>query len=358
MKEEALRKDDQGKQGVREDHSRRRGGRANRRPFTAVAAWAVAWAVLLVGVQAAPLGAQAYPDRPLKIIIPYPPGGASDFLGRIVGEELAKRLGKPVVPENRPGAGANIGIEAAAKAAPDGYTILTAANTIAIGVSLYKKLNFDASKDFAPISQTTMGQQLICVRPSLPVKNLKELVAYAKANPGKLNFGSGGVGTGYHLAAVMFNNLAGIEAVHVAYKGGNQAMLAAMSNEVDLVIGGVGTSLTHVRSGKVRALAVSSEKRLAELPDVPTAREAGFDFVATTWSGIFTSAGTPPAIVNRLSAEWAKAAATPAVREKLLKAEFEPVSSTPEEFTRFFKAEVARYRKVIHDNKISVSTAE
>ena len=319
-----------------------------------LAAGAIMGVVLLIGGAALPLGAETYPGKSLRLILPFPPGGPTDFLGRIVSQGFAERLGQPCVPENRPGAGANIGHEIVAKARPDGYTILMAAQTIAIGASLYKKLNYDTVRDFAPISQITRGHQVLLVRTSLPVKSLKELVDYAKGHPRKLNFGSGGIGTGPHLACVLFNSLAGIDMVHVAYKGANQAMLAMMGNEVDMVVVSISAAQQNIRNGKVRALAVLGESRLPSLPEVPTAREAGTDFVATTWSGIFAPAGTPREIVGRLSTEWAKVAASPTAGEKLRKYEFEPVSTTPEEFTRFFNGEIARWRKVIREANLSL----
>lgn len=319
------------------------------------AAWAIAVALLLVGATVMPLGAQTYPNKPVHFILPFPAGGPTDILGRIIGQKFAERLGQPVIPENRPGAGGNNGAELAAKARPDGYTMLLAAPSLSISPTLYKKLNYDSVKDFAPISLVAQIHNVLLARPSLPVKTLKELIEFAKANPGKLNFGSGGIGTSNHLGSELLKSLAKINIVHVPYKGSNQAMLGVMGNEIDTVVIGIPSSLPHIQSGKVRALAVLSEERLAALPGVPTAREAGLDhFEVSTWYGILAPAGTPRDIVTRLNAEWVRIAAMPDVKEKMQSTGFQPMSSTPEQFADFIKTEIVRWGKVIKDANISV----
>jgi tripartite-type tricarboxylate transporter receptor subunit TctC len=319
-------------------------------------ACAIAAAILLAGATVvAPVCAQTYPNRPVRFVLPFPPGGPTDILGRIIGQKLAERLGQPVVPENRPGAGGNIGLETGAKAKPDGYTIVLASPSLSISPTLYKKLNYDSVKDFAPISLVAEIPNVLLVAPSLPVKSLKELIEYAKANPGKLNFGSGGIGTSNHLASELFKALAKVSITHVPYKGSNQAMIAMMGEEVGMVVIGLPSSQAQIQAGKVRALAVLSEQRLPSLPAVPTAREAGMDnFEVTTWYGILTPAGTPRDIVTRLNAEWGKITAMPDTKEMMQSAGFEPMSGTPEQFGEFIKTEIVRWGKVIRDSNLNI----
>lgn len=326
--------------------------RATGRIMTACAA---AVAGLLIGVMVAPLYAQTYPSKPLRFILPFPAGGPTDILGRIMCQKFAEALGQPCVPENRPGSGGNIGAEIAAKARPDGYTLALISPSLSISPTLYKKLGYDPVKDFAPISLVGQIPNVLIVRPSLPVKSLKELVEYGKANPGKLNFGSGGIGSAAQLASEMFKGLSKLNMVHVPYKGSIQAMTGLMGNEVDMVVIGVPSSQVHIQSGKVRALAVLSADRLPSLPDIPTTREAGIDhYEVTTWYGILAPAGTPRDIVSRLNEEWTKIAAMPDTREKMQKAGYEPMSSTPEQFAEFIKTEIVRWGKVIREANVKI----
>jgi len=332
---------------MRFDHDRAR--------TTKTMAWAVAAAILLAGIMASPLSAQTYPNRPIRFIFPFPPGGPTDILGRLIGQKLADRLGQPVVPENKPGAGANIGLEIGAKARADGYTITLASPSLSISPTLYKKLNYDSVKDFAPIALVAEIPNVLLVPSSSPIKSLKELIAYAKANPGKLNFGSGGIGTSNHLASELLKTLAQINIVHVPYKGSNQAMIGMMGGEVGMVVVGIPPSQGQIKAGKVRALAVLSEARLPAFPDIPTAKEAGIDnFEVTTWYGILAPAGTPREIVTRLNAELTKIVATPDTKEKMQTAGFEPMTSSPEKFAEFIKTEIVRWGKVIKDANISI----
>jgi tripartite-type tricarboxylate transporter receptor subunit TctC len=317
---------------------------------------AIMGVVLLIGAMVAPLCAQSYPNKPIRLILPMAPGGPTDILGRIIGQQLAERLGQPVVPENRPGAGGNIGIEFVAKARPDGYTILLVGSPISVSPSLYKKLNYDPIKDFAPISLTAQTHLAVIVQPSLPVKNLKELVEYVKANPGKLTFGSAGIGTAPHLANVLLNSLAKIDMVQVPYKGAGPALIGLMSGEVAMVVIGAAAATPQIQAGKVRALAVFSNKRLPSLPNVPTTKEAGIDnLVVTGWSGILAPAGTPRNILNRLNEEWIRIAAMPDTMEKMDNAGLEPLSSTPEQYSEFIKAEIVRWAKVVKDSGITIN---
>ncbi len=321
-----------------------------------VTAGAIVGAVFLIGTTVAPLCAQSYPNRPIRFILPYPPGSTTDVVGRIMAPMLAERLGQPVVPENRPGAGGNIGIEYAAKARPDGYTLLLATTGLTFSPSLYKKLKYDPIKDLAPISLVAESHFVLLVNASLPVKNLKELVEYAKANPGKLNFGSGGIGSGTHLACEMLKSLANIDIVHVPYKGAVQALTGLMGGEIGMVVIGAPTAPPHIQTGKVRALAVLSNERVPSLPDVPTAKEAGVDnWEVTIWYGILAPAGTPRDIVTRLNAEWVKIAAMPDVIEKMRSAGgAEPLSGTPEQFSEFIKTETVRWAKVIKEANLKI----
>ena len=295
-----------------------------------------------------------YPTKPLRLILPFPPGGAIDILGRIIGPKLAERLGQPVVPENRPGAAGNIAYEAAAKAKPDGYTIVLGGQGLAVSTSLYKKLNYDPINDLAPISLISQVPFVVIVRPSLPINSLKELVQYAKANPGKLNFGSAGINSPHHLAGELLKSLAKINIVHVSYKGAGPALIGLMGGEVDMVVSAPSVVVPQIQTGKVRALAVLSNERLPSLPNAPTAKEAGIDnFEVASWHGILAPVGTPREIINRLNAEWIRTVAMPDTKEQMRKAEFEPLSSTPEQFSEFLKAEILRWGKVIKEANIS-----
>ncbi len=320
-----------------------------------IAAALVMLAMLLMGAFAAPLVAETYPSKPIRMILPMNPGGVTDILGRTMGQKLAERLGQPFVSENRPGAGGNIGLEIASKARPDGYTVVLSPPAIVVSPSLYKKLNYDPVKDLEPISLVAEIPNVLVVRPSLPVNSLKEFVAFARRNPGKLNFGSGGLGTTNHLVGEILNNIEKIKIVHVPYKGVNQAMVAMMGGEVDMVAIGAPSSLPHIQSGKVKALAVLNKERLPSLPNVPTAKEAGIEnFEVSAWYGLLAPAGTPRDIINRLNAEWVRIAATTDARESIKKIGFEPLSSSPEEFAEFIKTETVRWRKVIREANLSI----
>ena len=328
-------------------------GRGQGRRQALMTAGAIVGAVLLIGAMVSPLCAQTYPNKPIRFILPFAPGGSFDILGRIIGPKLAERLGQPVVPENRPGAGGNVGAEVTAKARPDGYTILLTGTTISLSPSLYRKLNFDPMKDFTPVSLVSQTPLVVVVKPSLPVKNLKEFVEYARANPGKLNFGSGGIASTPHLAGELLKSLAKIDIVHVPYKGVGPALIGLMGGEVDMVPASASAALPHVQSAKMRALAVLSNERIRSLPNVPTAKEAGIDnFDVTMWYGILAPAGTPRDIVSRLNAEWITIAAIPDTIEKIQKVGFEPMSRTPEQFAGFFRAEIARWSRVIKEANI------
>ena len=290
----------------------------------------------------------AYPVKPVRLFIPFPPGAPSDMVGRLVGQKLAEQIGVAVVPENRAGAGGNVGLTAAAKSPPDGYTLVLSTPGIAISPSLYSKLDYDAARDFAPVARVSQIPNVLVVHPSVPARTLKEFIALARAHPGKLNFGSGGPGTTNHLANELLKHQEKINLVHVPYKGATVGMMALIGGEVDEVILPVASAIPQIQAGKVRALAVLSEARVPNLPQVPTAKEAGIDhFVVTVWYGLFAPAGTPRANVERLSREIVRALDSPDVRKQLAAIGVDPWPGTPEELAGLVRSETARYSKLI-----------
>jgi tripartite-type tricarboxylate transporter receptor subunit TctC len=292
-------------------------------------------------------GQEAWPARPIRFILPFPPGGGTDILGRLIAERLSATLGQPVVTENRGGAGGNVGAEAAARSAPDGYTIVLVAPSLAISPTLYSKLNYDPVKDFAPISLVATVPNVMITQASLPGQ-LQEFIAYAKSKPGGLNFGSGGAGTSNHLAGELFNIVTGAKLVHVPYKGVNLAMQDVLAGNVHLVFIGIPAAAPHIKAGKLRALAIVAPQRSAALPEVPTVAEAGLrDFEVTTWYGVLAPAGTSKSIVNRLNAELVKIMHSPELKERLAATGTEPLTSTPDEFAAYIKREIAKWSEVI-----------
>lgn len=306
---------------------------------------------LMVGLGgASALFAQAFPAKPLRLILPFPPGGPTDLLGRTLGQKMAENIGHAVVIDNRPGAGGNLGVELAAKSPPDGYTMVLSSPLISISPTLYAKLNYDPAKDLAPISQAAAIQNVMIVHPSVPAKTLKEFIAMAKASPGKFNFGSGGSGTTSHLAPELLKSLAKINMVHVPFKGTGVGMIGLLSGQVDTIFIAAPVAAPQVKAGKVRALAVLAEKRTAALPNVPTTKEAGVDdYVVPLWYGILTSTGTSRENIVRLNTEIAKALAAKEVIEKFTASGIDATPSSPEQFAAFIRSETVRYAKVIKD---------
>src|SRR5438874_11026853 len=300
---------------------------------------------------ASPVSAQVpdpYPSKPLRFILPFPPGGPTDILGRLIGERLASSLGQPVVVENRGGAGGNVGAEAAARSAPDGYTLVLVAPSLAISKSLYSKLNYDAVKDFAPVSLVATVPNVMVTHPSVPANTLAEFIRLAKTKPGEMNFGSGGSGTSNHLAGELFNIVAGVKLVHVPYKGVNLAMNDVLAGQIHLVVIGVPAAAPHIKAGKLKALALVAPQRAAALPEVPTVAEAGLpNFEVTTWYGILAPAGTPRTIVTRLNADLVKIMHSPDLKERLAAMATDPATSTPEEFADYIKREIAKWGEVV-----------
>ncbi len=290
----------------------------------------------------------AYPAKPIRFILPFPPGGPTDILGRAIGQKLAEQLGQPVVVDNRPGAAGNVGTEYASKQPADGYTIALVSPSFSISPSLYKKLGYDPVRDFAPVSLVAQIPNVLLVHPLVPAQSLQELVRLAKANPGKLSFGSGGLGTSQHLAGETLKVLGKVNIVHVPYKGSNQAMLGMMGGDIDIVVIGTPPAVPQVQARRVRALAVLAAERVPALRDVPTSREAGFPgYEVTSWYGVVVPADTPREIVNRLNSELAKIMNSPEGRERIVAAGFDTMTSTPEKFGEFISSETARWAKVI-----------
>ena len=292
--------------------------------------------------------AQSYPSKPIRLVLPFPAAGPSDIVGRAVGQKLAEQLGENVVPDNRVGAGGSVGIAAVTKAPPDGYTVLVVSAAIAIIPSLYANLSYDALRDLAPVARLATIENVLLVHPSVPAKTLRQFVTLARANPGKLNYGSGGPGTTNHLANELLKNLEKINMVHVPYKGATLATVALIGGEVDEVIVSVASALPLIQTGKVRPLAVLSERRVATLPDVPTAKESGVDdFLMSIWYGMFAPAGTPREIISRLNREIMNALESPAMRERMAAAGIDPWPGTPEQMAGLLRSETARFAKII-----------
>ena len=314
--------------------------------------WRLAVGALLAfsALAAAPMaGAQAYPAKPIRIVVPFPPGGATDILARAVAQKLTDAWGQAVVVDNRPGAGGNIGSEIVAKAAPDGYTLeMGTVGTHAINASLYAKMPYDHVKDFAPVILVAGVPNVLVVNPSLPVSSVQELIAYAKANPGKLNFASSGSGTSIHLAGELFKVMAGVQMTHIPYKGSAPALQDLIGGQVQLMFDNLPPSLPHIKAGKLRALAVTSATRSSALPDTPTIAESGLPgFEASSWFGVLAPAGTPPAIIARLNAEIGAWLASAEAKEKMLALGANIGGGSPEDFARHIAAETAKWQKVV-----------
>lgn len=290
----------------------------------------------------------AYPSRPVRLITPSSPGSGVDIVARIVAQKLSEQLGQQVIVDNRSGAGANLGAEIAAKAAPDGYTLFVGTPAHAINSGLYSKLNYDLVRDFSPVSLITTGQYIVVVHPSLPSRTIKELIALARTKPGALAYGSGGPGNATHLAVELFSNMAGIKMLHVPYKGSGPALTDLIGGQVHLMFANLTAGLPHVKSGRLRALAVTGEQRSSIVPDLPTVVESGLPgYVVTSYYGILTPTGTPKEIIARVNAEIVKAMRAPDMRERLAGDGADPVSSTPEKFASFIKSEIDKWAKVV-----------
>ncbi len=315
-----------------------------------------AWFILLAAAIAFPAAAQSYPSRPVRLIVGFAPGGGVDINARMLAPKLSEYLGQQVVVENVPGAGTNIANERVAKAAPDGHTLLINTAAVAINMSLYRNLPFDTLRDFAPVSVFSESPNVLVVNAKLPAASVNELIAMARSTPGKLNYSSAGVGTTQHLAAELFKLRTGTFIVHIPYKGTAPSMTALIAGEVDLSFANIPSIQGHVKSGRLRPLAVTAPKRDAQLAEVPTMKEAGVEGVeVVVWYGVLAPAGTPREIVQTLANGIVRATRDPEVRRRMLEQGAEPVGSTPEEFAKLLREEIARWAEVV---KISGARAE
>jgi len=315
--------------------------------------WVAATLVLLaVSGQAL---AQRYPEKPVRLLLPFAPGGGTDVLARFISAKLGENLGVSVVIENRGGAGGTLGTEIAARAAPDGYTILFTSASHTFNPSLYSKLGYDSIRDFAPITLVAMVPHLLIVHPSLPVKNVKELLGLARQRPGEIFYGSGGTGSSVHLAAALFMTMARVDMVHVPYKGGGPAMIGVMSGEASVIFPTMQSVLPHVKSGRLRALAISTAARSPAVPDIPTVAESGLPgYDATGWYGMLAPAGTPQTAIARLHGETVKILTAPDFKERLAAEGAVAVGNTPAQFDKFIRDETAKWSKIIRDLKIKI----
>jgi len=293
--------------------------------------------------------ANDYPSKPIRLVVPFTPGGSTDILARVIGQKLTEAWGKQVVIDNRPGAGGNIGVDLVAKSPADGYTLVMGhIGTFGVNPTLYPKLPFDPVKDFQPITLVALVPNMLSVNPALPAKSVKELVALAKAKPGTINFGSGGSGSAAHLAGEYFKLLTKTEITHIPYRGTSPAVTDLIAGQIQMIITGVPPTLSFVKAGKLRALGVATAKRLPLLPELPTIAEAGVPgYEATQWYGVLAPAGVPKPIVAKLNAEMVKAIKGADVRDKLAAEAAEPVGNTPEEFGAFIRKEIARWAPVV-----------
>ena len=309
-------------------------------------------ALCLLTIAALPTGAQvpAYPNAPLRMIVAYPPGAANDFLARTLGQKLAEEWKQPVVVENRPGASGIIGSESVAKAAADGYTLLLGSVTLVILPSLYDKMPFDPLKDLSAIAMVGYGPLLVVVHPSLPVKSIAELIAYAKANPGKLSYGTAGSGTSVHIAVEMFKKMAGIDIVHVPYKGSSAAMMDLIGGQTHLMMDVIPSALPQVKAGKVRVLAVTGAKRMSDLPDVPTVAESGLPgFDVAAWWGVLGPSGIPQPVLDKLNSTINRLLETPEMRQTLAGRGLEAAPMSPAEFDRVMRQDALRFGAVVKE---------
>ncbi len=313
---------------------------------------------LAVAASCAPAiaAAQTYPSKPIRLVVPFPPGGSLDVVARAIGQKLTEAWGQPVVIDNRPGAGGNIGADLVAKSAPDGYTILEGAlSTHAVNVSLYSKMPYDPVRDFAPITLVAITPNVLVLNPSFPVNSVPELVAYAKTHPGALSFGSGSNGSAGHLAGELFKTEAGVAMVHVPYKGGAPALQALLAGDTQLMFDNLANSTPQLKAGKLKALAVTTAKRSALAPELPTLAETGLPgFDIYTWWGFMAPAGTPKEIIAKWNAEVTRILGTPEMKAFFAQQGAEPAPTTPEQFAALIKSEIPKYAKIVKDSGAKV----
>jgi tripartite-type tricarboxylate transporter receptor subunit TctC len=300
--------------------------------------------------------AQTFPSKPVRLIVPSPPGDGSDLVARAIGQKLSEAWGQPIVVENRPGAGGRIGSEAAAKAAPDGYTwIMGNAGSHGINAAIYRNLPFDIERDFAPITQIMRAPNVLVVNPALGVNNVQDFLALLKKSPGKYSYGSGGNGSSSHMSAELFKIMSGVDLAHVPYKGGTPALTDLIAGRVAMFLGNLPPAIGHISNGRVKALAVTTRQRSPLLPDVPTLDEAGLkDFETIAWFGLLAPAGTPRQIIDEIRAEVVRVLQLPSIRESILALGGEPVGNRPEEFAAIIRSDIAKWKKVAEKANVRV----
>jgi tripartite-type tricarboxylate transporter receptor subunit TctC len=310
----------------------------------------IACAALTAAAAAAVFAQTGYPSKPVRMVVPSSAGGGTDIVARIMAPELSKRLGQQVVIDNRPGAGTMIGIEVAAKSPPDGYTLLMGLSTLAINSALYKKVPYDPQRDFAPITQAVSSASIIVVHPSVPVKTLKELIAFARARPGQINYASAGTGTYPHMTMELFLSMAKLKMVHIPYKGTGPAMIDMVAGQVATMAATILTGMPQIRAGRLRPLAITSAARSPIVPDLPTVAEAGLPgYESVQWYGMLAPARTPRDIITRLHGEATRVLQQPEIKARFAGDGADPVGSTPEEFTRYIQSELTKWAKVARD---------
>ncbi|MGH8620133.1 MAG: Bug family tripartite tricarboxylate transporter substrate binding protein [Burkholderiales bacterium] len=312
---------------------------------------------LMLLSQVAPAAAQPYPHKPVRMVVPFAAGGSTDIMSRLSAQQMSQSdsFGQQVIVDNRPGVSGILGMDIVAKAQPDGYTVLVSSLAITVNGSLYAKLPFDPVKDFIPVTMVGSNANILVLHPSVPAKSLQEFIAYAKANPGKLNFGSGGPGSTPHLGGEQLKSVTGIPATHIPYKGGGQSVTALLGGEIQFIVESIPQLLPHVKAGKLRALGVTDLKRSPLLPELPTLDESGLKgYEMIGWNGMFVPAGTPSAIVNQLHAEVVKALAVPSVKERFSTMGADISGSSPKAFATFAGQERAKWAKVVKDGNIKV----
>jgi tripartite-type tricarboxylate transporter receptor subunit TctC len=312
------------------------------------------FAVLVIAAQLAAAcavcHAQAWPTKPIRMLVGFPPGGPTDVVARIVSEKVTGQVGQRIIIDNRPGAAGNIAVEILAKSTPDGHTLLYSSNAIALSPGLYSKLGYDPLKDLAPVTEIGAGCLIFLVHPSMPAKSVQQFVDYAKTRPGQLNYASSGTGTSTHLAAVLFSQRTGIQTQHIPYKGTAPSLVDMIAGRTQFLMGAVLTAVPHVKEGRLRALAVTGFKRIQSLPEVRTIEESGLPgFVVTTWQGVFAPAGIPAPVLTKVNAEFVKAIHSPELKPKIEQQDMEPTGPDVKKFTSMYRAELARWTKVAKD---------
>lgn len=318
---------------------------------------ALACVVAAAGFAAGDLAAQPYPGRPIRVIDAYPPGGSTDVVARIIAAKFQESTGQPWIVDNRAGAQGIIGTEIVARAAPDGYTLLMFTGAHTVHPSIYARMPYDLLRDFAPVTLTSATTNLLVVHPTVPAKSVKELIAMAKAKPGLFNYSSAGTGSTTHMAMELFKSMARVDFLHIPYKGSAPAVLDLVGGHVDLMFAPLPVMLPHIKSGRVRPLAVATAKRSGAIPEIPTVAEAGLPgFEATNSVGVLAPAATPREIIAKLNAEIVRILGLPEIRERLLGLGAEPVANSPEQFAAFLKEDIARWAKVVKDAKIPLQT--